>query len=742
MNRGFFFTCVALVLIEVGCGDDGTGGQGGQGDGGGVDAGGSGAGPPSSCEDGVVQPGELCDDAPTTCGNGVVDPGEICFGNSPSFSAGDHPITHAIGDLNGDGNLDVVVGYGQDASIGVLLGDGAGHLRLFRRYADATKTGRDNIALTDMDGDGDLDVVFNQTGEGFYFTAFENDGQGHFLAVDSLTFGDGPVVGGDFDGDGVGDVVGSPGGEELLLWRGSADGLSDPQSIAVSRSVLFLEAADLDGDGKLDLAAAVPHGASVLLNDGQGSFSETLYEPFSELLEGVTAGDSDGDGDIDLLAVTDAVAGPSSALLVNDGQGTFEVTQGFSDTGSFPALVNVDGDESAEIVAFDIEHTLEVFDIASGYIAEEPTSFIDVPDAAAADLVDMTGDGHPDAVVTSYDFSTVTVLPFDPATSTYRYPNQFDSARYPEKAEPTDVDGDGDEDLVVFGREVMIHLQDGSGFEGVSVPLGDSFDGGAVGDVNGDGLGDVVIHRQDGQLQAFFGSASAPLETSVLSTMPESAPSLLQDLDADGHVDLIATIEDGIRISWGLGDGHFVDSVEHLFDSYVTGIGVFDAGADGDLDIALAYDGATGFIILELDGRSFTRTDESTELHYRAIDFGDVDNDGDLDLAMFQNGNFGGTDLFINDAGTLHRMPTVPGAADFGLLHDVDADGDVDIVTRGTSGTLYIQQNDGNLEFETTVRMYADDAALAFLELNGDGVPDLAAASNDPGKLFVFLSNP
>ena len=186
----------------------------------------------------------------------------------------------SIGDVNGDGNLDLVLAKGRHWPLAdrVLLGDGRGHMVAAYNLGDSSDRSYSGL-LVDLDGDGDLDVVISNDDPDPKLV-YLNDGKGHFHL--GSTFGRPewetetplwpiPTV------DGQPDIIVAnrpskgAGANYICLNRGQ--GRFDADCIAFSHeSATTITPADFNRDGAIDLA--VPHrdrGQSYLyVNGGNG----------------------------------------------------------------------------------------------------------------------------------------------------------------------------------------------------------------------------------------------------------------------------------------------------------------------------------------------------------------------------------------------------------------------------------------------------------------------------------------
>lgn len=227
----------------------------------------------------------------------------------------------AAGDVDGDGDMDVVVGSFEPAVNDVLLrNDGQGRLVQDPVAITADGARDDGAVLVDVDGDDDLDVVSATWGGAD--RVLVNDGGGNFTpkadalpARDETTPG---VAAADLNGDGHIDLAFAvqAGGPPLRLLLGDGAGaFQDPPAGTVGEGSLGPlrrpAIGDLNGDGRPDIAVAGTGGYDVLLQSELGRFlwSTTVLGVTSEAAQwnGVTLFDVDLDGDLDLLLAGEGV---------------------------------------------------------------------------------------------------------------------------------------------------------------------------------------------------------------------------------------------------------------------------------------------------------------------------------------------------------------------------------------------------------------------------------------------------
>jgi hypothetical protein len=191
--------------------------------------------------------------------------------------AGADPNDLGLGDLDGDGDLDVVAATSAGADVWLNRGAGA----FARPYAVDTGTNASDIVVDDVNGDGALDLVTGGLLPAAAVSVNLGDGDGGFSAPMPHSLGDVTGFSGyttvgvaDLNGDGASDVYGGNGTfDQVFVFLGDGTGGlgSAILSPANTATVPDLVAADFDVDGHLDLATG---GSTVLFGDGAGHFPE------------------------------------------------------------------------------------------------------------------------------------------------------------------------------------------------------------------------------------------------------------------------------------------------------------------------------------------------------------------------------------------------------------------------------------------------------------------------------------
>lgn len=236
----------------------------------------------------------------------------------------------ALADLNGDGFLDAFVANASFRALGqqptspgntVWFSDGNGN---FTDSGQRLGNGRSEaVALADVNGDGFIDAVIANGGNSNTANKlWLNDGAGNFSdSGQTLGFDwSKDVAVGDVNGDERVDIViGNINSSNLLLWLNDGNGnFNSSQNLGRGEQIAL---GDLDGDSDLDLVVGKFGGNGVLVNDGQGNFSQSGLNLGTSTINDIALGDVDHDGDLDILLAGNT----TNEMWLNQTPPVFEV---------------------------------------------------------------------------------------------------------------------------------------------------------------------------------------------------------------------------------------------------------------------------------------------------------------------------------------------------------------------------------------------------------------------------------
>lgn len=242
------------------------------------------------------------------------------YGNAATFQI-------ALGDLDHDGDLDAVfANMGIESQI--WINDGSGQFANSGQFLGAYAHG---VAIGDIDGDGDLDLVFAQATTSFSSQAYLNNGTGRFTPS-RHNLGDrveaaNSVALLDVDGDGDLDAGVYYANRYNRIYLNDGLGQFTPQEFTIPGMACW---GDVDGDGDVDAIAQQHEGGYILFrNHGNAMFesSALIDAPTSFMPGGAAMGDIDRDGDLDLVGTSGGFDRITPlTLLKNNGEGVFTYT--------------------------------------------------------------------------------------------------------------------------------------------------------------------------------------------------------------------------------------------------------------------------------------------------------------------------------------------------------------------------------------------------------------------------------
>jgi len=588
-------------------------------------------------------------------GNQVSLDSQTTLGNMTTGVDTGAPLLTA--DFNGDGKRDLAgLNSGSPGSVYILLGNGNGTLGTAKSY----NVGNYPVAMTSLDfnHDGRPDLaVINQVDS--TVTVLLDNPDGSMRTAGTYTvpgnYGEGQnataIVAADFDGDGNPDLMVYTEYIGFTLLHGKGDGTFQvlPQKTGYTPhyNPVFLAPGDFNKDGKMDLAAFNDDGTvAILLNAGDGSFpTQNRYVVGTPLSSGVYspamfATDFNDDGNLDLVfgnGHPDALyPGPQSiTVLFGNGDGTFQGAAPAIDAGYPLAMASADfnGDGRRDLVVAGgtdvLGGGLYILLGQSGGGFQTPTR-VAMPSgagfAAWVATADLNGDGKPDLIA----IDNVNIYP--PVAShvytwlgngdgTFQAPTSYSAGMNPTFVTAGDVNGDGLADLVI-----------------------------AYGNQSATTAGTTSVVLMTGKAGGGFNPAT------MVPTGVNTVQVTLADVNGDGKLDLIATnlgmadvygtappTPGNVTVALGNGTGTFQTATPYTVSVNPTWVAVGDVNGDGkpDLGVGTASDTEADIGVLLGNGAGTFQTPKLFQVYSwpSRLVLADFDGDGKLDLAVVHQAN-------------------------------------------------------------------------------------------------------
>lgn len=361
-----------------------------------------------------------------SCGDGAYSPGDVCFENGVELlPLVLDDVRLELADLDGDGNLDFVIGRGGPGAQKALeLGFDLGNATTFTRLTVPLPDGATSelpLAIADFDGDGDEDIV---TAYGDHVYIATNTGARQFAVGPAITITAGRVLDveiADVTGDGLVDVATANGTSVSVL---PAGGLLPFGTVQLNTSVTAREIApgDFNGDGVADLAAVDRDLSLVFVSGNQ--LSTLPVAAIAERARDLRAVDLDGDGRLDVIltAIDAGVGSRPRVLIARADRVTFDVRDVAMTGTALP--IDIDGDAVIDLVGLDYDNepldgnpgiwrTVVAFGAGGGMFGAGPLAnvylgadlgtgfFGDIDAFSDLRAGDVTGDGEIDLVALS-----------------------------------------------------------------------------------------------------------------------------------------------------------------------------------------------------------------------------------------------------------------------------------------------------------------------------------------------------
>jgi hypothetical protein len=363
----------------------------------------------------------------------------VTFTNGGSFNAkkdfqtGVNPRMVVIGDLDLDGKPDLVVPNLEDNSISVLRNTSSiGTISFAPKLDFVMGSNCCQVAVGDIDGDGMLDVITLNSSSPGKLSVFKNQSTVGSIMLSQQDFGTqvlpAYIAIGDIDGDGRPDLIVGYFGKFIGIWRNTTTGgvisFAPEVDFLTSGNITCVFVGDLDGDNKPDLVG-VDNGSSKISifrntsTSGIISFGSSLEVNTGLNPSTVALGDLDGDGKLD-LAVTSGYPAIVSVYLNTSTLGAISMGVGIDyplvDLAYGISIGDIDGDGKPDLAPAILNSTpsyISTFSNSSvlGNISFRTAINYTVGENAFSDaIVDVDGDGKPDLITANATSNTVSVL--------------------------------------------------------------------------------------------------------------------------------------------------------------------------------------------------------------------------------------------------------------------------------------------------------------------------------------------
>jgi hypothetical protein len=688
----------------------------------------------------------------------------------------------AVADLNLDGRLDLICANSGDPNTLYLNVDG--ELGTAAVWSTPTAGESRGVALGNILGDDTPEIVFaNRSEKNQIFSTQNGNPTGWNLVWESDSLFDSRSVAlGDIDRDGDLDLVFGNNDQQNTVYLNNAGSVSTSpdwysQSASRTRRVVL---GDVDGNGFIDLVCGNESDFNTLYLNFGGSLADTtawMSEQARKTL-GTALGDFDGDGDLD---VAFGNQGNPDALYLNNGTVFADTALWVSSQATAThdiAFGDVDGDNDLDLVVANSNQPNMLFLNEGGLLDTIPawSSTQLFNNAKAVALADIDGDG---------DLDLLTGSGGQPSGINNMYRNeqlklapqpswQAAGADVTRRVLLVDVDDDFDADVVFVNSESPSTLYINNAGVLSAGPVWsaqtDSVSSGAVGDVSGDGLPDLVLVGPSVGIVAYLNIGGTFADT-IAWTLPlagDPAAVALGDVDNDGDVDLVCgklSAPNTLHLNEG---GVVADSaVWEGPPGMTTSVALWDLDRNSFLDLVCGNAGASASNTMypNVGGTfsTFAIWTSGPANQTSAIALVDVDGDGVQDLVC-ANGATGPPEVaqvntvYLGDRRSFSTIPdwsSGPAEVSHGVAAgDMDGDGDLDLLF-ANDGThrLYLNQiTSCGASFSIATDPHwseplgpSFDVALRDIDLDGD--PDAVFANGAPlqpavNTLIKGIKNP
>ncbi|CAF1186071.1 unnamed protein product [Rotaria sordida] len=643
-----------------------------------------------------------------------------------SIVSDSQPRSVAVGDVNNDNQIDIVVANSGSNTIGIFLSKGNGLFEEQKIYPTGPQSCPYSIVISDFNNDNYLDIAVANYGINSIGIFFGHANGNSFSQKLFSTGSSRPlfITTGDFNNDNQMDIIiANYGTNNIGIFLGYGNGSFQDQITYFTGydSIPFsLAVGNFNNDNNLDIAIANygTNNIGILLGYGNASFaSQQIYTTLpNSNPSSIAVGDFNNDNQLDIIVANNGTG--NIGIFLGHSNGTFlaqkEYSIGFNSHPQYITVGDINKDYKLDIIIADSSnnrvHILSEYENGT-FTTITTFDTISQSNPVWIAVADFDHDNQSDIVVANYGTNNVLVL-----TNYSIKPSARKTICY-----------DGPESSVL------------------SV---------AVSDFNNDNILDIVFSVRSGILiltglgNGIFGRKA------MYSTGHDGIPQYIcaGDVNNDSRMDIVIAdkIFDGVGVFLGYGNGNF-----SIMMSYSTGIGskpwwiaLSDINNDHRLDIVSAntYTSSIGIFLGNGDGTFATMISYSTGINSQpySVAVGDINNDNYLDLvvANWQSsviiflGHGNGTFIMESILSTLGNLFTI-------ALADFNSDNHLDIAVANTvkdNVGVFLGYGNGTFATQTT---YSTDIGsspyyVIVADLNNDNIYDMVVTTYGHPAVLIF----
>ena len=694
------------------------------------------------------------------------------------------PNSVALGDINNDHYIDIVVAADGIDGVIVCLGQGNGIfivMMYFIQGGDISLYG--SITLADLNSDNYLDIALaNRIGDNISVLLGHGNGMFKTQTTYSSSHGSQPyhIIVDDFNNDNICDIAAANHGtDEIVIFYGYGNGsfeLARTYSTGFGTKPHGIIAADFNGDKKLeivialwgtgDIALLTEYYAADFVNQTKISTGSAL-QPYS-----VAVGDLNNDNQSDIVVANSGIDSLSILFGVGNGMFGMEMTYpiGTSSQPQYVITCDINKDNQLDIVSVNskMNSISVIMNNGNGSFAEQKvysTGNGSYPTALASG--DLNNDNRLDFVIANKGTDNIGILlGFDYIS--FQNETSYSSAETsgPVGIVVNDFNNDNFLDIAaVFFKSDSLGILFGYGNGSFATMRTYSTGDGSfpysidVGDFNSDGQLDIVVTNLGTKgVGILLGYGNGLFSEILTYSTGKNNPVAVAtgDFNNDSQLDVVVAIYDntGVGVLLGYGNGSFATAKMYSteLDSTPSSIAVGDFNNDDILDIVVSNYGTNniGVLLGYGNGTFVYQMSRSRDycLNPFSVRVGDFNSDDQLDVVTSCRDYHGIAILLGHGNGTFAAVKyrtTGPGTSPQGIsVGDFNKDNilDIAVVNSGTNGIVVVfGRGDGEFflgtEYSTGIGSFS--TMLAIGDFNNDSRLDIAVTNHFSNSISIFL---